>query len=277
MAEPKAKTLQQKLGFFDEDLKSPKHDEILKWVDRNLHKIIEDLYPNLTGGWDRSYAEKLKHNAEKVVEIYLESLNKQILMFKERIFKAKNIGENKDENYQAKIDSQNINDIDVAISKLQVEINGLNNFGGLSLNNLPARDESKLIILKWEYPVTSQSTTSSSGYSTPKNIIGFIDLSAIFTYSKLYVTGIDFSEKKVTGEIKWTQITKDKYDDPLTQTLQIEVKTKISSLGELFRQLNTYKVYLGGDYIVICPDDKERDIIERQGFKFYKFREYPLL
>lgn len=37
--EPKTKTLQQKLGFFDNDLKKPKHDEIMFWLDENILKI----------------------------------------------------------------------------------------------------------------------------------------------------------------------------------------------------------------------------------------------
>ena len=39
MAKPKAQTLQQKLGFFDEDLKKPKHDEIMIWLDQNIGSI----------------------------------------------------------------------------------------------------------------------------------------------------------------------------------------------------------------------------------------------
>jgi hypothetical protein len=54
--------------------------------------------------------------------------------------------------------------------------------------------------------------------------------------------------------------------------LLIEVKTKIQSLGELFRQLNTYKEFEKGDYLVVCPDDSNEETIISQGFKFYKFK-----
>ena len=40
MAEPKAKTLQERFGFLDADLKKPKHDEIMKWVDDNIEDIL---------------------------------------------------------------------------------------------------------------------------------------------------------------------------------------------------------------------------------------------
>lgn len=40
---PKAQTYQQKLGFFDEDLKKPKHDEIMYWLDSNVENIMKDL------------------------------------------------------------------------------------------------------------------------------------------------------------------------------------------------------------------------------------------
>lgn len=40
MAKPKAQTLQQKLGFFDEDLKKPKHDDMMLWLDENIEDIV---------------------------------------------------------------------------------------------------------------------------------------------------------------------------------------------------------------------------------------------
>ena len=56
MAQAKAQTMQARFGFQDTELTSPKHDEIMlwldKWVDTNLHTI--------TGGWEdiRSYDNK---------------------------------------------------------------------------------------------------------------------------------------------------------------------------------------------------------------------------
>lgn len=39
----KAKTLQQRFGFMDEDKKRPQHDETMLWLDANMESIIRSL------------------------------------------------------------------------------------------------------------------------------------------------------------------------------------------------------------------------------------------
>ena len=43
MAVPKSQTLQQRFGFQDKDLTTPKHDEIMMWLDENIIYILELL------------------------------------------------------------------------------------------------------------------------------------------------------------------------------------------------------------------------------------------
>ncbi len=43
MAEPKAQTLLQKMGFRDGDLSTPLHDEIMLWLDANMEGIIRSF------------------------------------------------------------------------------------------------------------------------------------------------------------------------------------------------------------------------------------------
>jgi hypothetical protein len=40
MSAPKAKTFLEKLGFRDDDLTKPLHDDMLKWVNRNIEDIL---------------------------------------------------------------------------------------------------------------------------------------------------------------------------------------------------------------------------------------------
>ena len=40
MAAPKAKSLQERFGFMDPDLKRPEHDEMMKWVNGNIEDIL---------------------------------------------------------------------------------------------------------------------------------------------------------------------------------------------------------------------------------------------
>lgn len=37
-------TLQQKFGFQDDDLKSPKHDDIMVWLDTNIERIFKERF-----------------------------------------------------------------------------------------------------------------------------------------------------------------------------------------------------------------------------------------
>lgn len=44
MARPKGQTLQQRFGFNNSDLTTPKHDEIMLWLDENIEAIIAYLF-----------------------------------------------------------------------------------------------------------------------------------------------------------------------------------------------------------------------------------------
>lgn len=53
-----------------------------------------------------------------------------------------------------------------------------------------------------------------------------------------------------------------------------EIKTQINSIGELLRQINTYRIHLSYyKFIIISPDDRFEKILQGQGILFYK---YPL-
>ena len=41
MSTPKAHTLQQRFGFMDQDLTTPKHDAIMAWLDRSMETSLE--------------------------------------------------------------------------------------------------------------------------------------------------------------------------------------------------------------------------------------------
>ncbi len=282
MAKPKAKTLQQKLGFFDEDLKRPEHDDIIKWTDKNLETILFKLY-NL-----ENWSEKTKNDLiEKVEKIKIKELSEEKDLLKKlkseledkfNLLKESKKGlEKNPEAYWRKSEvkkmEEEYNEKKINIEQSEKKIIYIENFEGLG-NNLPKRNKPRIIERIWEYTVTNQSYNQRTGYKSTKNIIGFVDMKVNFIYNRLTVTGIDFENKKIIGKIKWTQTEKHykSWEEKLlNHNIYIEVKTKITTLGELFRQLNTYKEYLKGDFLVICPDDSEKETIENQGFKFIKY------
>ena len=44
MATPRAKTLQERFGFLDEDLKTPAHDALMLWIDEYIPEILAEVF-----------------------------------------------------------------------------------------------------------------------------------------------------------------------------------------------------------------------------------------
>ncbi len=277
----KAKTLQQRLGFFDDDLKKPEHDDIIKWTDNNMESILFKLYSleNWSDKAKNDLIEKVEKITSKDLSDEKESLKKLKSEF-DRLSKSlkddkKDLEEDPDSSWKKdRVERQEkeYEEQKEKIEKSEQKIIYLEKFKGLG-NDLPKRNKPRITKRIWEYAVTNQSHNRNTGYKSAKNIIGFVDIKVNFIYNKLTVTGIDFKEEKVTGKIEWSQ-TEKRYtysDELLSHNVFIEVKTQITTLGELFRQLNTYKEFLQGDFLVVCPDDSEKETIENQGFRFIKY------
>jgi len=279
MADPKAKTLQMKLGFFDEDLKKPQHDEILKWIDLNAIKIITDLFD--LSGWHQSKIDFLKTYCEKTIDLNkkeletkAEELDKRIELATNKILEHQNNTGNHNQIFNAnriKALSDEKNELLDELNKIKEELNNLGDC--LQLNELPLRREVKIIRKIWEFPVSSM---PSSGYNASKNIIGFIDFMIRFSFTDLTVSGIEFYNRKITGKIEWKE-TDHEIDyrsgekNSNEKQVYFEAKTAIPSLGELFRQMRMYKEFIQGQFIIVCPDDSEKSLIIDQGFKFIKY------
>lgn len=147
----------------------------------------------------------------------------------------------------------------------------------LQFKTIPQRERIKIVNLSWELPVTSQNVNQRNGYVGAKYIIGFIDLKIDIAMPRLSINEGEF-DYDPNRQYEHRAAIINKYLDRFTwrQTkvpipIYVEVKTKIDSLGVLFRQLNTYKQYNKGNYLVVCPDDRHKQTIEEQGFLFFKY------
>ena len=60
--------------------------------------------------------------------------------------------------------------------------------------------------------------------------------------------------------------------EPLEEYYEVffEVKTRIQSVGALLRQINFYKSYKPGKYVVVSPDDRYKDLLASQDVGFVK-------
>ena len=93
----------------------------------------------------------------------------------------------------------------------------------------------------WQQPILS----SSGG------VVGFIDM--IVTYNRADAS------------------------DQISKVFFLDVRTEIVSLGQLIREVNAYKHYLGAEeswmysYIVICPDEQHAKVLQAQGIDLWLY------
>jgi hypothetical protein len=74
-------------------------------------------------------------------------------------------------------------------------------------------------------------------------------------------------------ELYEEEITWEWESNKIKQRVYFEVKTAIKSLGELIRQIRMYQEYVSsGIFVVVCPDDRYKEQLQRQGIAFVKYR-----
>lgn len=205
MAKPKMQTHQQKLGFFDEDLKKTEHDEIVKWVELNMESLICEL---------------ISRSDQKLFSELVKIFNTN----KEHV-------------------------------------------------NFDWKKEFEIIEKEWE-PIILTNTNN-------KYPVGYVDY-----YCKVRLQDSNYyrfqshnTESKLEYNPNDRNFGLELMDSLHPFEFYFEVKTKINTLGELFRQLRLYQTYIGGStggrnvkLCVVCPDDIDASIIEEQGFPFIKYK-----
>jgi hypothetical protein len=51
----------------------------------------------------------------------------------------------------------------------------------------------------------------------------------------------------------------------------VEIKTQIPVMGDLIRQIQFYRKYINGSWIIVSPDDRNSVILKEQGIYFFKY------
>lgn len=62
IAKNRAKTLQEKFGFKDDDLKTPAHDAMMLWLDANIEQIVSEIFKR---SWTAEEILKKRNQPEK--------------------------------------------------------------------------------------------------------------------------------------------------------------------------------------------------------------------
>lgn len=237
MSQQKAKTLQQRFGFIDDDLKTPLHDDIVMWADENIESILNFLFP----GNDSNILERANYLIGEANEL-IEKKNYRTET------KARSIHQK----------TRCINTVDYDNQTVNIDLQALD------INNIaiPPYPNNVYIDDKiWEKPVMSK-----------QYIIGFVDLYITFALPELRLTCLDYDGRRFSfnDDVRSAAFTFGA-EYRCWRKLAIEVKTKIPSLGELLRQIRMYQEYMRCKYLVVCPDSRFRKQIEDQGIMFLEY------
>lgn len=259
MKPKKPNTLQQRLGFLDDDLKKPKHDDMLLWLDKNAEEILNSMFSKqLT---EDDYNDLLKSAIEKRDKV-IEDRRNVIESFEKRI------KDSKESKFAFRMSSEEEVQIRQDIEREQKKIGYLENWK--AFDELTQRPDVSVVSKTWELPVTTQPHNYNNTGS--KYTVGFIDMAVSFYIYHPVVTGFEDERK---GE-KWVSDIKDRIKIGFQRqqlVLYVEAKTEINSLGELIRQIRHYKEYLPGSYYVLCPDEKHEMTLKAQQIGFIKYTE----
>lgn len=128
----------------------------------------------------------------------------------------------------------------------------------------------RILDKQWEYPVTSP---GSKGF-----VIGFLDMVVSVVAPDREPIHVEVELNPRPPFISSGSLPCDIIQRPVPKwsvgneerSVCFEVKTSIPSVGELIRQINFYRNFKWGIYVVVSPDDRFASILESQNIRFIK-------
>ncbi len=293
MTAPKAKTLQARFGFSDPELTTPKHDQIMLWLDANIDQVLADVFkPEYSvatcavDDWKMGYwYKKSSYDEHFTVYFNKESLTKAYQHYSQeletdqaKLSRIKPVGEvwqigrarEKIEEYGASADlvanleqaiskdkarfEKETNDATQNIEKTKGKISALRSFASTTLEQ-PLEWACKSISKVWEKPILSNNYKST--YT-----IGFVDM--VVRYSTpSHIARYNTKTESVDFVVEQS--------DAQELTAYFEVKPSVPSLGEVIRQVRMYQTHTGdASWFIVSPDDRFAEQLRDQGIGFVK-------
>ena len=243
MAKPKAKTIQQRFGFLDADLKTPKHDELMLWLDQEMKSIVMRNFWHVVG-WAEEDIKRLRNRgAEAVTSALGNAQNKKANLIERQ---SRYVDNHKMALRLSEEAEYAQNEIDFYLS------------WNLGTKPDPPDGPMRDISVVWEKPIRDRNY-----------IVGFIDLAVKVCMPGLDMRGVDMHNRLYDIE----QLPY--WDISICNTEErffFEVKSKIPSLGEVIRQVRMYQEYVnGGSFFIVCPDLAFKDALIAQGIGFVHY------
>jgi hypothetical protein len=248
MARKKTNVGQQQFGFPDEDLKTSLHDEIVLWLKKNAIELSKRLL-SWRGSWDTAWVEKLRSGCARAVEERRQQLRTDLkagVLWRQE--------GDRDQEWQEPRSRPS------QLQLMEQYLSFLESWKGLG-DPPPPRIE---VTSALEVPITRER------YKT-LDIVGYADIVFSISASHLSVPTlpVDNSGRPLvrTGKLDWFSYLAD------PSKIAHDAKSTIPSLGQLIRDLNTYRNWRTWPFVVVSPDARFADAIADEGFGFIQYPE----
>ena len=253
MKKQRANTFQERFGFADHDLKKPKHDEILLWLDDHALAIIKEII-SWTDVWpagaveqkDKGVMDVLKNRADWLRDAIAERDKSASQPLDDDTTEKPWLKEYRE---RAKAEGE----------RYRNELALIGTYQGLG--DAPPPDVRTTPI--WEEPVTHVGAT--------KYVVGFLDMVVLVEKTELEVDGVYLQPPIRCEEIRRLPTRRLAWCETPEKRFGFEAKVAIPSLGELIRQLRHYQQYCRYQLYVVSPDDRFAGQLVAQGFGFIKY------
>lgn len=247
MVNLKARTLQQRFGFCDADLKARNHDEILQWLDQNIESVVKKI----------GFKEWKTEHVESSIERATYFVGQKIKLMRERKKRIKkSIEESKKSKNFFWLPSYSNEDL-IQTTEFLSKLQDWRGLGKPPARNLEITD------VDWESPITTGRDN--------KYIVGFADMKVTYDIHSLILEPYEEIFFDHTPSMEKLEIPKWAVT-PRRNILFFEVKAAVKSLGELVRQIRMYETYVGRDrFYVVCPDDSFKELLRKQRIGFVKY------
>ena len=275
-------TLQKRLGFEDPDLLTPAHDDMVLWIGEHLPAWAEEHYDNSAAV--RKAQEKFNAELIRQAAVRMEKLERERERFVEMEMKRRQLA------IAAEYRKQPAVSVSMEVVKTHRDwLAWVDTQPPVQLPEVPPPDTSDrdASIAAWRRLAENGLTTpeplppvvSGMVYEEPVStdrdfIVGFVDVAAVIELSVPMLAGVDWEDRRrgtwyLSDYADLTKIRHDWSEEYVN--VSFEAKPAIKSLGELLRQLRTYKNYQGQTrFVVVSPDVRYRDHIIGQGFGFWE-------
>jgi len=261
MGKAKTRTISERFGFFDDDLKTMKHDEICKEI---LKPDITKKLSIYLSNDDNECIELINNKFYQIIYTFYnyeetpEKTNKgdnfsvfiKLKTGKELKFLEKNLVI-KDNNYEVEVFNKKelINDPR----------------GNILLNNIMVKNSIKLSDIyisktkPWEY----------------NHYCKFVDIKSLNYKIKTQFEYPVMNGGYIIGFIDIV-ICIESLIRELNKVFYIEVKTKKENFGQLMRQLNMYRAYINGNYCIVSAEQfsiEDINILKSQNINYIDFND----